>query len=60
METNHLVEIQNNKLKDKLIMKLIDIGYVKVSDGRQLYELNLLELSRLLNDARDRNGKNGS
>lgn len=41
------MEASNQNLKDELILMLLDLGYTKLSDGRQLYELNVGELEHL-------------
>jgi hypothetical protein len=41
------VEASNQNLKDELILMLLDLGYTKLSDGRQLYELSIRELEKL-------------
>ncbi|MGG5253539.1 Fur-regulated basic protein FbpA [Neobacillus sp. SM06] len=34
----------HDRLKDELIHKLLEAGWTKMTDGRQLYELTLSEL----------------
>ncbi|MGG0718376.1 Fur-regulated basic protein FbpA [Robertmurraya massiliosenegalensis] len=36
-----------HSFKEKLILMLLDLGYTKLSDGRQLYELSVEELKKL-------------
>lgn len=42
-----IVDALNQNLKDELILMLLDLGYTKLSDGRQLYELTVGELEHL-------------
>ncbi|NEX77395.1 Fur-regulated basic protein FbpA [Bacillus thermocopriae] len=40
------------KRKSRIIRDLIEFGYMKHEDGRQLYELPLVELERIYIDMR--------